>query len=135
VEAPTPEPERREAAEAPEAEAASRQLPAPEAAPGLPSDAPTPEPTRRLPDEAAGYFLVGALAWAVPVGIGCLVAAGALAGADAPGVLAWLLRAAAVLVVALGGVAFPRLRWRTCATRCGTRRSTCSAACWWCGGR
>jgi len=39
--------------------------------------------------------------------------AAALAGADVPGVLAWVVRAAAVLVVALGGVAFPLLRWRT----------------------
>jgi uncharacterized protein len=92
VEAPTPEPIRRLPSEAP---------------------TPTPEPTRRLPQEAAGYFLVGALAWAVPVGIGCLVAAGALADADAPGVFSWLLIVAAVLVVALGGVAFPRLRWRS----------------------
>jgi membrane protein YdbS with pleckstrin-like domain len=58
-------------------------------------------------------FVLGALAWAVPVAIGCLVAAGALAGGDAPAILTWALRAAAVLAAALGGVALPLLRWRT----------------------
>jgi len=57
--------------------------------------------------------VLGALAWAVPLAIGCLLAGGALAAGDAPATLAWLARAAAVLVVALGGVAFPLLRWRT----------------------
>jgi membrane protein YdbS with pleckstrin-like domain len=57
--------------------------------------------------------VLGALAWAVPVAIGCLVGAGALAGGDAPGILVWLLRAAAVAVVAIGGVAIPLRQWRT----------------------
>ncbi len=57
--------------------------------------------------------MLGALVWAVPVGIGCVVGGGALAGSGAPGVLAWLAWAAAVGVVALGGVAAPLLRWRT----------------------
>jgi membrane protein YdbS with pleckstrin-like domain len=90
VEGPTPEPTRH---------------PSPEA--------PTPEPTRRLPAEARGYFLLGALAGAIPLAIGCLVGAGAVASSDAPGVLAWLLRVLAVLVVALGGVVLPLLRWRS----------------------
>jgi uncharacterized protein len=75
--------------------------------------APTPEPTRRLPREARPMFVLGAMAWAVPVAIGCVVGAGALAAADAPGLLAWALRAGGVLVIALGGVAWPLLRWRT----------------------
>jgi membrane protein YdbS with pleckstrin-like domain len=57
--------------------------------------------------------VLGALAWAVPVAIGCLVGAGALAGGDAPGILVWLLRAAAVAVVAIGGVVIPLRQWRT----------------------
>jgi uncharacterized protein len=57
--------------------------------------------------------VLGGLAWAVPVAIGCLVGAGALAGGDAPGILVWLLRAAAVAVVAIGGVAIPLRQWRT----------------------
>jgi membrane protein YdbS with pleckstrin-like domain len=57
--------------------------------------------------------VLGALVWAVPVGIGCLVGGGALAGSDAPGVLAWLAWAIAVGVVAVGGVAMPLVRWRT----------------------
>lgn len=57
--------------------------------------------------------MLGALVWAVPVGIGCVVGGGALAGSDAPGVLAWLAWAAAAGVVAVGGVAAPLLRWRT----------------------
>jgi uncharacterized protein len=57
--------------------------------------------------------VLGALVWAVPVGIGCLVGGGALAGSDAPGVLAWLAWALAVGVVAVGGVAMPLVRWRT----------------------
>jgi membrane protein YdbS with pleckstrin-like domain len=48
----------------------------------------------------------------VPVAIGCFVAVAALP-ADAPGLLTWALRAAAVAVLALGGVVFPLLRWRT----------------------
>ena len=71
----------------------------------------TPEPTQRLPREARGYFVLSSLAWAVPVAIACFVVAGTLS-ADAPGVLAWALRAAAVAVVVIGGVAFPLLRWR-----------------------
>jgi uncharacterized protein len=57
--------------------------------------------------------VLGALVWAVPVGIGCVVGGSALAGSDAPGVLAWLAWALAVGVVAVGGVAAPLLRWRT----------------------
>jgi uncharacterized protein len=57
--------------------------------------------------------VLGALAWAVPVGIGCVVGGGALAGSDAPGVLPWLAWAAAVGVLAVGGLALPMLRWRT----------------------
>jgi uncharacterized protein len=56
--------------------------------------------------------VLGALAWTVPVAIGCLVGAGIVADTDAPGVIPWLLRGAAVVVVALGGVALPMLRWR-----------------------
>jgi membrane protein YdbS with pleckstrin-like domain len=58
-------------------------------------------------------FVLGALAWSVPVGIGCVVGAAALAAADAPAILTWTLWAGAVLVVALGGVVLPLLRWRT----------------------
>jgi len=57
--------------------------------------------------------VLGALVWAVPLGIGCVVGGGALAGSDAPGVLAWLAWALAVGVVAVGGVAAPLVRWRT----------------------
>jgi uncharacterized protein len=57
--------------------------------------------------------VLGALVWAVPVGIGCVVGGGALAGSDAPGALAWLAWAVAIGVVAVGGVAAPLLRWRT----------------------
>jgi uncharacterized protein len=56
--------------------------------------------------------VLGALAWAVPVGIGCVVGGGALSGSDAPGVLAWLAWALAVAVVAVGGLAMPLVRWR-----------------------
>jgi membrane protein YdbS with pleckstrin-like domain len=52
--------------------------------------------------------VLGALGWAVPVAIGCLVGAGALGG-----ILAWLLGGAALVVVAAGGVAFPVMRWRS----------------------
>jgi uncharacterized protein len=76
-------------------------------------EAPTPEPTRRLPPEARGYFVLGALAWAVPLAIGCAVAGAAVAGSGAPDVLAWLVFAAAVLVLALGGLALPLVRWRS----------------------
>ena len=57
--------------------------------------------------------MLGALVWAVPVGIGCVVGGGALAGSDAPGVLTWLAWVLALGVVAVGGVAAPLLRWRT----------------------
>ena len=57
--------------------------------------------------------MLGALVWAVPVGIGCVVGGGALAGSDAPGVLTWLAWALAPGVVAVGGVTAPLLRWRT----------------------
>lgn len=56
--------------------------------------------------------MLGGIAWSVPVMIGALVAAGALAAADVPGVLAWLLRVAGLLVVVLGGIVLPPLRWR-----------------------
>jgi uncharacterized protein len=55
---------------------------------------------------------VGSLVWAVPAAIAGFVAAGALSS-DAPGVLAWALRVAAVAALMLGGVAFPLLRWRS----------------------
>jgi uncharacterized protein len=57
--------------------------------------------------------VLGALAWAVPVAIGCVVVAAVLAGTDAPGIIAWLVRAAGVLVLALGGVWIPIRRWRS----------------------
>jgi uncharacterized protein len=57
--------------------------------------------------------VLGALGWAVPVGIGCVLGGGALADSDAPGVLAWVAWAVAVAVVVLGGLALPLLRWRT----------------------
>jgi uncharacterized protein len=57
--------------------------------------------------------VLSALGWTVPVAIGCLVGAGIVADTDAPTVVPWLLRGAALLVVALGGVALPILRWRT----------------------
>ena len=57
--------------------------------------------------------MLGALAWAVPVGIGCIVGGGALAGSDPPAVLAWLAWALAAGVVVVGGLALPLLRWRT----------------------
>jgi membrane protein YdbS with pleckstrin-like domain len=56
--------------------------------------------------------VLGALAWAVPVGIGFVVGGGALAGSDAPGALGWLAWAVAALVVVAGGLALPLLRWR-----------------------
>jgi membrane protein YdbS with pleckstrin-like domain len=73
---------------------------------------PTPEPTRRLPRSARGLFVLGGLAWAVPVAIGALVAAGALEG-EVSGVLVWALRAGALLVAVVGGGVMPLLRWRT----------------------
>jgi membrane protein YdbS with pleckstrin-like domain len=56
--------------------------------------------------------VLSGLAWSVPVLIGCLVAAGAAAGEGEP-LLAWLIRAAGVVVLAVGGFAVPLLRWRT----------------------
>jgi membrane protein YdbS with pleckstrin-like domain len=50
-----------------------------------------------------------ALALAVPLAVGGLVAGAALGGGDA---LALLARVAALLVLVLGGVAFPLLHWR-----------------------
>jgi membrane protein YdbS with pleckstrin-like domain len=72
----------------------------------------TPEPTQRLPRQARGYFVLGALAWAAPLAFAGFIGAGALPS-DAPGVLAWALRVAAVAVLLLGGLAFPLLRWRS----------------------
>jgi membrane protein YdbS with pleckstrin-like domain len=57
--------------------------------------------------------VLGALAWAVPVGIACVIGGSALMGSEAPGVLAWLAWALAAGVVVLGGLALPLLRWRT----------------------
>ncbi len=57
--------------------------------------------------------MLGALAWAVPVGIGLVVGGTALGGSDAPGVLAWLAWALAVGVVLVGGLVLPLVRWRT----------------------
>jgi membrane protein YdbS with pleckstrin-like domain len=56
--------------------------------------------------------VLGALAWAVPVGIACVVGGSALASSDAPGVLAWLAFVLAIGVVAVGGLWAPLLRWR-----------------------
>jgi membrane protein YdbS with pleckstrin-like domain len=55
--------------------------------------------------------VLSGLAWSVPLAIGLVVVAGALAG-DLPA-LAWLLRAATLPVVGVAGVALPILRWRT----------------------
>ena len=76
-------------------------------------EAATPEPTQSLPLEARGLFVLGALAWAVPVGIGLVIGGSALAGSDAPGVLPWLAWGLAVVVVLVGGLVLPMLRWRT----------------------
>ena len=76
-------------------------------------EAATPEPTQSLPLEARGLFVLGALAWAVPVGIGLVIGGGALVGSDAPGVLAWLAWGLAAGVVLVGGLVLPMLRWRT----------------------
>jgi uncharacterized protein len=56
--------------------------------------------------------VLGALAGAVPLGIGCVLGGGALAGSDAPGVLAWLAWGLAAGVVVVGGLVVPLLRWR-----------------------
>ena len=50
--------------------------------------------------------MLSGLAWSVPLAIGLLVAAGALADTDPPAV-AWLLRAAAPTIVGVAGVALP----------------------------
>jgi membrane protein YdbS with pleckstrin-like domain len=57
--------------------------------------------------------VLGALGWAVPVGIGFVIGGSALMGGDAPGVLGWLAWALAAGVVLVGGLALPLLRWRT----------------------
>jgi uncharacterized protein len=56
--------------------------------------------------------VLGSLAWAAPVAIGCMAAGGALAGSDASAILVVLSWLAAILVVAVGGVTLPILRWR-----------------------
>ena len=55
--------------------------------------------------------MLSGLAWSVPVAIGLFVAAGTLTDNDLPA-LAWVLRAAAPVIVAVGGVALPVVRWR-----------------------
>jgi uncharacterized protein len=72
----------------------------------------TPEPTQRLPAAARGYFVLGGVAASVPVMIGAFVAAGALAATELPAALVWIVRFAGVLVVAVGGILLPTLRWR-----------------------
>jgi uncharacterized protein len=56
--------------------------------------------------------VVASLAWAGPAAIAAVVLAGALA-ADAPAVVVWALRAAAGVLVVVGGVVLPLLRWRS----------------------
>jgi uncharacterized protein len=56
--------------------------------------------------------VLGSLGWALPVAIGCLVGGGMLAGSGASPILVVLLWVAALLIVAVGGVALPILRWR-----------------------
>jgi membrane protein YdbS with pleckstrin-like domain len=56
--------------------------------------------------------VLSGLAWSVPLLIACLVAAAALAAEDREA-LGWLVRAAGLAVVAVGGVLVPMLRWRT----------------------
>jgi membrane protein YdbS with pleckstrin-like domain len=51
--------------------------------------------------------VLSALAGAAPVGIGFVIG-----GAAAGGALGWLLWALAVVVVAVGGLALPMIRWR-----------------------
>jgi uncharacterized protein len=51
--------------------------------------------------------VLGALAGAAPVGLGFLIG-----GAAFGGLLRWLLWAVAVVVVAVGGLALPMIRWR-----------------------
>jgi membrane protein YdbS with pleckstrin-like domain len=56
--------------------------------------------------------VLGSLGWALPVAIGCLVGGGMLAGSGASPILVVLPWVAALLIVAVGGVALPILRWR-----------------------
>jgi membrane protein YdbS with pleckstrin-like domain len=72
----------------------------------------TADPTRRLPAEARGYFVLGSLAVTLPFVIAAFVVAGALSG-DVPDALVWALRATAVAVLVIGGIAVPLLRWRS----------------------
>jgi len=71
-----------------------------------------PDPTRRLPAEARGYFVLGSLAVTLPFVIAAYVVAGALSG-DVPDALVWAMRATAVAVLVIGGIALPLLRWRS----------------------
>jgi uncharacterized protein len=52
--------------------------------------------------------VLGALAGTAPVAIGCLIGGGAAGGA-----LAWILWVSAAVVVAVGGLVLPLVRWRT----------------------
>jgi uncharacterized protein len=72
----------------------------------------TPDPSRRLPAQARGYFVVGSLAVTLPFVIAAYGVAGALSG-DVPDALVWAMRATAVAVLVIGGIAMPLLRWRT----------------------
>jgi membrane protein YdbS with pleckstrin-like domain len=71
-----------------------------------------PDSTRRLPAEARGYFILGSLAVTLPFVIAAYVVAGALSG-DVPDALVWGMRATAVAVLVIGGIALPLLRWRS----------------------
>jgi membrane protein YdbS with pleckstrin-like domain len=71
-----------------------------------------PDPTRPLPAEARGYFVVGSLAVTLPFVIAAFVVAGALSG-DVADALVWALRATAVAVLVIGGIALPLLRWHS----------------------
>jgi uncharacterized protein len=71
-----------------------------------------PDPSRRLPAEARGYFILGSLAVTLPFVIAAYVVAGALSG-DVPDALVWVMRATAVAVLVIGGIALPLLRWRS----------------------
>jgi membrane protein YdbS with pleckstrin-like domain len=55
--------------------------------------------------------VLSGLAWSVPLAIVLLVTAASLG--DDLSALAWALRAAAPIAVAVGGVALPTLRWRS----------------------
>jgi uncharacterized protein len=83
------------------------------AEPGAGARPATPEPTRRLAPEAGGYFFVSSLFWTLPVLIGGLAGAAALAATDVPGWAPWAVRAVAVAVALSGSALFPRLRYRT----------------------